>query len=690
MKNVSSPAFGHRWQYQRPLKHIMIVFIVSTMLIMLWFFLSAILAVDQGLDITDEGLYLLEADHPNLIASWGFPYGWHTGLLFSFVHFDIAAFRVVGALLIVAASSWLGWVATSLGDYFSCRTQQDETGVSSRNLCVIGAIIGGTGILLYYGGFHRTPSYNWLNLFGILVGAASMITLANAWLRQGALYSAWWKLFLVFIFALGLFLTIPAKPSTPVFLLAVIICFLGVVLGWRKAIAIGAIACISVLVWIGIAIVAGVWPADFYEVFLRLLKRPSLMSTQTPVGAAWNVLESSFIFFKHLKGLSFFQTTAFSCGLAMLGLGALMRKLAPHFFLGRLNILLGFSLFILGALNLVAVPLPWLNPMGVQSRWIYDKLVTASLLIVIAAVIVGLGLRDRKEKCHKNNGCFIRDSYSWLALVLLLTILPFIFGFGSSHEDYRQASLAAGLFSIAAITALSRFADVQLRYGLAAALLLFVSAVTWVTISDSKQLPFRIAPIEFQTSATTINVHGAKLYLDQDLANTISALRHQANDAGWKNGTPLIGVAWRWSSTLPYVLGAQVSNSLMLTIFGYPGSNLRAEYQLAHGFVDFPLQDAWILTTSTNLLDSEKQKKVEQVLKSIEKTGGRPFPQYYECVANAAGFLLWRPSTHMRNDSSSVVEAEAYCPAANPPKSAYNADLGWRKQSLIRKDIKPK
>ena len=94
-------------------------------LFILWNILVNILATDHALDLTDEGLYLLAADPPTTNAAWGFPWGWHTGILFRVVGYDIAAFRTFGAVLLVSAGGWVGWSAMRSVVSFAVPAQED-------------------------------------------------------------------------------------------------------------------------------------------------------------------------------------------------------------------------------------------------------------------------------------------------------------------------------------------------------------------------------------------------------------------------------------------------------------------------------------------------------------------------------------------------------------------------------------
>ena len=147
-------------------------------LVVLWWLLNRVLASSRGLDLSDEGLYLLAADPPSPSASWGFPSGWHTHPLFALVGYDIASFRTLGAVVLFVAFAWLGWASVRV-----VTAARELTTTQRQFLLFTGVLVGGLGSLFYYAPMLRTPSYNWLNLVGIAISAAAAPR-ARGWRRR--------------------------------------------------------------------------------------------------------------------------------------------------------------------------------------------------------------------------------------------------------------------------------------------------------------------------------------------------------------------------------------------------------------------------------------------------------------------------------------------------------------------------
>ena len=73
--------------------------------------------------------------------------------------------------------AWAGWA----GGRLMITIGPEAVGRSrSRSLPAMTATIGGVGSLLYYAALLRTPSYNWLNLIGVLIASGGLFTLLSA------------------------------------------------------------------------------------------------------------------------------------------------------------------------------------------------------------------------------------------------------------------------------------------------------------------------------------------------------------------------------------------------------------------------------------------------------------------------------------------------------------------------------
>jgi hypothetical protein len=212
---------------------------------------------------------------------------------------------------------------------------------------------------------------------------------------------------------------------------------------------------------------------------------------------------------------------------------------------------------------------------------------------------------------------------------------------------YHQMGLATALLWLAAsivvvlttvgTTRLAQFAPIGL---LAVAALLMVSGNT----IDSRHHPFGNLDVADQTTAVRLGAHDAPLLVDADTATFIDAVRTQARAAGFCNGTPLIGMAWSWSSTVPYVIGAKVPDELLLTLFGY--ENASKVLDVTMRFVHGPeWRDAWVLTTDPATIEPPQAAELRSALDRLPSAIGRHFPADYRLAMDVDGTQLWRPTT---------------------------------------------
>lgn len=119
---------------------------------------------DRGLDLTDESLYLLAARSPeDVVAVTNF--GHYTGLLYGLAHGDLAWFRRLGTLALLAVG--LGLVA-ALGPYLRRDTDAPRSWALPAALAVYG-VLG-----FYSNHWIPSPGYQWLTLVGTLAGCAGV------------------------------------------------------------------------------------------------------------------------------------------------------------------------------------------------------------------------------------------------------------------------------------------------------------------------------------------------------------------------------------------------------------------------------------------------------------------------------------------------------------------------------------
>jgi hypothetical protein len=630
----------------------------------LWWVLSVLLSSDRGLDITDEGLYLMAADPPSLDSQWGFPWGWHTGPLLRFVGYDLASFRTLGAVILVLAGGWLGWSAVRCAGQLHVALGQPVRWTWGFAVC--GAVVGAIGSLLYYHGLLRTPSYNWVNLVGILLTAAALASLVEVLSRQTSRSASLRAYALCLVAGLGLFVTLPVKPSTFPLVLAAGVALIGLTIGWGPALRASLTIVTTVLGLVALAVLTGLWPRNFVEVLARALEAPKGFD-QTLAGAVENLLILPVEFeFRALEGRPLLLVAMVIVGLAILGI-LVYRRVRSVAARG-----VGYSLVVIGAFGLLAVQFWTYADRYPQELLILRPIVTASLMLVAATA--GVAASGPRQSAQDLDG--VRRLRQWPLIVFLLCV-PFIFGFGSSHGAYGMAAAAAGVFFVSALVLAVRIRPRALQGAVAVSIVLLTLATTAGSIAQSDVRPFRIAPILDNRVALSVTSSGSSLLVDEDLAAVVSSLRQQASAHGWAPGTAMVGLAWKHAAGIPLLLGARLPKTLMTALMGWTGSGDLTEFNAGQDASDYPYGEAWLLTSATRTLRPEARVEVSANHARLDGVAARTFPAGYECVAAAGTFLLWKPRVAGSKGPDDVLQAEASCPAPVPADSAYDAENGW-------------
>jgi len=626
----------------------------------LWRLLSLVLSTDRGLDLTDEGLYLLEADPPGRHASWGaFPFGWHTRPLFALVGYDIAAFRTLGALLLIVAGAWLGVEAGRLA--FMIRTSVSSTTLnlgSETSSALVAGATGALGLMLYYGSFLRTPSYNWVNLFGIILTAAAVLSLVRVAVRSS--FGLGLKLVTLTLTAsFGMFFSIPGKPSSWFFLLVLTWLLVTSWLGWQRGLTVGAGLVAGLVFWVGIALVLGAWSLDFLQDIPDLLSRPALMRAQTVFGASQEALDyPRTVAYEVYRSASppGMVLAAFGFSMALLSLAS--GRASQWFRIAGITAIGASAFIVFGGTTFLS------RGLDGQVNSSPSQIITATYILLLGSVVtLLLSLRDQDHLRGLTPIILVRTS----SVVVFLGLLPLIYGFGSGSGIYRQSAASFGTVILAAVFVALLNYNTKVRLAALTLLLMLTIALVTKNISGGKNSPYRIAPIPTNVVPVEIGAQGTILNVDPDLAAMLQSLDRQATSAGWQPGTPLLGVAWRWSSSVPYFLGARVPGTLMLTLFGYGTATQIADFNIARMEPEFKIREAWILT-DTNW---NNEPDVLSVLTTLEEITGLSFPQDFQCAASSGTLQLWKP-----NQTNSL-EAASECLDPIPSTSRYDSSNGF-------------
>jgi hypothetical protein len=670
----------------------------------LWVLLEALLASDRGLDLTDEGLYLLAADPPSRVAAWGTPWGWHTSPLLRLVSGDVANFRTLGAVLLVAASAALA-VAVASGRW---RMPDHTAEVATRLESTLAGVAGGLGGYLYYAGMLRTPSYNWVVIIGTVIAATgTLLNLPPSRHRMPRFGLA--------LTAFGLFVTIPAKPTSSI--------LFGLALGlliWRRvglqqAVRHVLTLSIATSAFIILAVALRVWPSTFYEVFLTALAMPTPSDGQTLLGGVLGYLRLPDTIVRMAPG----AVLAVAIVLVALRVPAATLSVRSRLaWAGGATLLIGFLWVALRALTIAVYeertglldaliqgralfPLEhyltrafrlWLTVASVvlvslaafaggirQRRWslllllvgmaAFEAEIHQSVLLggegkvrfvlhgttTAMLMLISLGLLALVESGRSTDGSteHRRLAGGVIGVVGFLTAVAFSTSFGSGHGPYRQTALAAVLLVSAALIAtmsVGKSEHRRLPLALIVSTLLVLSASI---TADNWAKPYRTAPILENTVAMQVGPRLVQLRLDPTTADVLRGLLRSAEESGWRAGAPLLSVVDPWHSTLPYVLGARVPDSLMLTL---GGKGQLLDWNLER-LDRSEFQAAWLLVSKPGGPDPTSggrqgdRDTPEAAVAKVVARSGTTFPDDYVLVHSVPEAVkdpnlrveLWRP-----------------------------------------------
>lgn len=586
-----------------------------------WPFFAVTLRSNYGFDLTDEALHILGA-REGKDANWRFPWGWHSAPLFSLVEGDISGLRTAGASLLALAGVALGASAARVIE--PSNRADHETGHNTFWLMVI---LGAISTFLFYTGMLRSPSYNWVNLMGVLLAATGvMLALARPEELRRPIGS--YALGSAMLVGFGFFVSVVAKPSTPLLFVALSIFSMLFVASWGSVLWYLFHASLASVGFGSLAVAAGVWPYDFAVALFRpnslgLVNDPAALAVVDVVRLPLTLLED-------LSRPSSLHAVPFWLGLGLL--------ILSYTFPGRKRILM-LTGAVIGAFAVVNYVLVGggadfsLEPLIRRGQ---SEVVTGLLLLFAISLALHLS-------CKSASLLSIRDYRSRIsAAVILLLGIPFIFGFGSLNGVYRQSLLGGIGFVLAVLLLLMAFRGRKLllaRVSLGVAL----TAVIAIVAVDSYRAPYHIAPFEDQVWPVSITGDPkARIYVDGDTADYVSRLREIFREGGFQADDSIVISGWPWSAAEPLILDSPTPSSLMLTVGGYEGSG-RVGVQNIRNEKNLDFRSAWLVVPNLDSLGTDDRRDILEMLEEVSTHSTLTFPEDYSLLGSVGGNRVYRP-----------------------------------------------
>jgi len=517
----------------------------------------------RGIDLADEGWYIVWMDNPAKYAVTVRLFGFFYRPLYLLLRGNIALVRQVN-LLLTFGIAWV-LVGCFLKSAFCGWSQLERT----SRLIISGAI--STASLFFLAVWIPTPSYNWLAFQALLMTATGLVLAQREPTRQSIL--GW------LLVGIGSWMAFMGKPTTAAALLPCIVLYSF----WSKKpnkrlLALSAIMTLALLILTALTIDGSV--AKFIARILgglrleqllgdhslrRILRLecPDLGTNEIAISATLSALIL----------LALYCTRFKSTGLQNIG-----NALCSLFAMASLSI--AFRIY-------TRPPSP-------------DELCILPWSIPCAIILTGFAT-------YRLAGLLQITPAQW-ALAAALLSFPFLFAFGSANNYWQMGSLAAIFYVLAGIVFLipiTNFKQLLLSLGFAVQMLVAVEILIGV------ETPFFYQPsLRLSDYAMRIGKHEAPLRVPQGFGRYIESAVSLANNAKFVPGTPMIDMTGH-SPGLLYAIGA--SNTGLAWLIGNAPGRLGDKYA-AGALNDISCEE---LSRSWLLLEPEGPIKISSRVLSV-------------------------------------------------------------------------
>ena len=632
------------------------IFALILLLIFLIYVGKILLSPNRGLDITDESLYLLGTSPE---VNWLYPFGWSTSWLFELTGNDLAAFRLSGFVVLELSSLLLAHSIFTFSAKMLVKTR------SPRSLEYFSfMLVGFFAPMFYYGGYLRTPSYNWANL--VLINLSiSLLLLLFIEMRESEAPVGLNPKILIFgtLFSFfSLFFGV-SKPSTPVFFFsAALVIVLCLYRPYFKQILI--LFFLSGLFSLALLFLFGPWPIDFYKTFKYAVQSPTPLQTHTLRGALSDAFGSiGDFYFLGLRALEAAVGGATSLVALVLALGLGIHILRTGTSSKISKVIFWLYTFAVGALMMRQFGWSRLfNRLSPESRWINPDPVQVGLIALLLLPIT----TPIRRLCFRSSDEPRNEKSEWFLVPNLLFIGVIAFGFGSGHTISRQASLAVGIiFFISHREFVFRARYTPRLHCLLIPLICLAGAL--ITIRESYARPYRTASTNAAVVETDFGKYGGTVFIEASLSDFVKDFREAAYANGFKIGDSAAALTWRWKTFPVLMLEGTPPPTIMLT---HDAHLDLLEYNLdRQDTADF-LSDAWILISPDDIIPEKQRRGVHLLYDAVSKTSGVHFPSGYQCVVESPILELWAPLNGQSRTSECVSLVES--------GTKYDFDQGFR------------
>jgi hypothetical protein len=549
----------------------------------------ALWASGRGLDITDEGYYLVSARYPADVVMMVTASHRLLRPLFAAVGWNLPLYRAAGVCLTVLSAFVL---AAGLD---ACRRRLDPDAPRSWTLVASEAAAIALGAMLGYS-WVMTPSYNWITNWGLSLGAGAVLTTltigeanraASLWLGVlgavlGAMFFAKFTAAVaaggVFALALLLWPLVPFRVRAKWLLPAAV--------GFVAVVAFYFVVLQSPVAWVR-TVRLGLWDAG----------------VQTPLHNAGSLIRYYHDWRDDVVGALFKEFG--SLFVALTALAIAIRFAPPDRWVGGRTLRLLAWAGIAYAVYLVSIHLRDFPP----SIYHFDvtRLFFGWLLLLGP---LALAWRGRPQSHASVPGRQPRIGLAWTIVVLMLFVLPFCGSVGTGNAlQFGMRFTLAPWFALFAIVLGCLSAASRTRWSVPVGLACLSAFCIVYIVRGQLEAPYRLLTgLRGQTEETPIGAAGSVVKLDPELHAFITDVRAAAERSGFKPGDDLLGLY-----DMPGIVFALGGRSPGVTwwTMGYPGSRPVMERAIELAGAE-RVRHAYILQTksSTEWLQSLAPKGV--------------------------------------------------------------------------------
>jgi hypothetical protein len=557
-------------------------------------------ASNRGFTLGDDANYLIEASQAatNRVSLSQYASFWYP--LYTLAGGGIALYRIFGFIVLQCCAATFGY---ALARY---------SGLQPRATVLVCAI----GSCCFYNVWLPTPSYNLLNLSGILVFLSGLLLSAHApdnsvEVRRGSEFF----LLTAILVGVGLAVTFLSKP--PSFILAAMA---GITWTWNERLLSpfvrgGAALLVACLLLLLVAFLVDGGPAAYAA---RIQEGLHFLNVRASQGQGYGILNS--VVGPLMPGRLWKLPPVAALACVLLALFILLfwlvkkRDTSSSFF----GAVLAGTCLLAGGATLVSRALDF-DP---YRHFPFNHLWYLMPPLAFVAALAGMDCRGRG-----------RDLIS-VAVVLSGLI---IFGFGTNSTLIRQI-FGASVFWFGGLLMLVSWLPAHARSRYLQAVVALVCSLTVATLAGMSQSPHgATASLWDQQTPVRMGFEGGEIKLDEASARYIAAFQRAAFAQGLAVGTPILDFGAQGPG-LSYAMSGTSPGQAWLT-FGRPNDVIFARYVLST-LPQPQLGRSWLLTGPG---------ETRQVARNVLGALGVAFPRDYRLVLTLRNpeqgweHTLWRP-----------------------------------------------